>query len=265
VLTFNSSNAIVKGSYFKTSGGQNNGLYNVTITGPSSFSSTVNGVSNLDALVWNGTSFDNLASFDSAVTVGGDAGTKSSAYLSVDTDPSSDGYIVHFNSTRLASEIQAALTSAETYTDEAVGTIPANMAPPGLAAGSKVTVAHAVDTLLADIASETNRARAAESLLAQSLESSMATAKQRLQLLEAFMYTTEQYMELTDASGAALDFGNQIAPYTTSGPLASDVISSSLPGVTSWPVALTGSAAQSTQVSGPISVSGPTPVNLLTA
>lgn len=265
VLTFNSSNAIVTGSYFKTSGGQNNGLYNVTITGPSSFSSTVNGVSNLDALVWNGTSFDNLASFDSAVTVGGDAGTTSSAYLSVDTDPSSDGYIVHFNSSRLASEIQAALTSAETYTDEAVGTIPANMAPPGLAAGSKVTVAHAVDTLLSDIASETNRARKVETFLAESLQQSMATAKQRLQLLEAFMYTTEQYMELTDASGAALDFGNQIAAYTTSGPLASDVISSALPGVTSWPVALTGSAGQTSQVSGPSSVPDISSVNLLTA
>jgi hypothetical protein len=260
VVTASFSSEIVKGSYFKTSGGVNNALYNVTINGASSFTGTATGVSNLDALVWNGTSFDNLASFDSAVTIGGDAGTASDAYLSVITDPSSDGYIVRFNSTRLSDEIATCLQDAKDYTDDVIGTLPANMGPSGA-----VTVQTALETLLADIASETNRARASETLIAQSLESSMATARVRLQLLEAFMYTTEQYMELTDASGAALDFGNQIAPYTTAGALQSDVISSVLPSVASWPVALTGTAGQASALTGPTTYTAIATTNFLSA
>jgi hypothetical protein len=93
----------------------------------------------------------------------------------------------------------------------------------------------------------------------------MATARVRLQLLEAFMYTTEQYMELTDASGAALDFGNQIAPYTTAGALQSDVISSVLPSVASWPVALTGTAGQASALTGPTTYTAIATTNFLSA
>jgi hypothetical protein len=254
-LTYPSTTAIVVGSYFKTYGGVANRLYNVTITGPSAFTSTVLNVSHLDALVWNGTSFDNLASFDSAVTIGGDVGTGSAPYLSVSSDASSDGYILHFNGNRLNAEIATCLQDAKDYTDDAIGTLPDNVG---------TTVSDAVVTLLANIGTEVNRARAAETLIAQTVEASLATARTRLQLLEAFMYTSEQYMELTDSTGAPINFSGQILSYaTTSGP-ASDFISSVLPSGAS--VALTGaSGAQTAVLTAPSVITAITSVNALTA
>lgn len=296
-LSFAVSSATVeKGSYFKTTGGFFDRRYALSITGTGLSSAQSVTVTSGDALVWNGASFDILASIDSAVVVGGDSGQPADPYLNITSDASSGTYTIHFNGEKVADKIATAkseaITDANSYTDTAVSGAASDAANAlsgavetlsgdisGAVSGAAEALSGAVDTLsgaisgaasdaanalsgavdtlsgaisgaasdaanalsgaqqtlLIDIASEANRAIASETYLANSLEANMRAAATRLTLLESFMAVSEQYMDLTDSSGVALNFTAAINAYPS---VASGAIATSLTASTTLPITI---------------------------